>query len=119
MWARIVNTFLGLLIMVSPSVLHFEKTAANNNYIVGPLVITVAVIAMWEFNQNARYFNVVTGGWLVIAPFILSFSTAALTTDLTIGLLVIVFSFVKVIVNKRYGGGWRSLFQDKPLHIEE
>ncbi len=119
MWARIVNAFLGLLVMASPSILQFEKIAADINYITGPLIITTAVIAMWEFNQNVRYFNVVTGVWLVIAPFIFSFSTAALTTDLILGLLVILFAFIKVNVSKRYGGGWRSLFQDNPLHMQE
>lgn len=119
MWARMVNAFLGLLVMISPSIFQFEEIAANNNYITGPLIITTAIIAMWEFNQKVRYFNVVTGVWLVIAPFIFSFSTAALTTDLILGLLVILLSFIKVKVSKRYGRGWRSLFQDNPLHMQE
>lgn len=111
MWASIINTILGLWVMISPYVLHFEKTAANNNYIVGPLVITFAITSLWEVNRSARYLNMVAGSWLVISPFLLRFKSAdVIWITVVSGILILSFSFVKGKVRGNYGGGWRSLF---------
>ncbi len=76
MWAAIINILLGLWLMISPALLQFEKAAFNNNYIVGPLVLTCAVMALWEVNRSARYLNMAAGGWLVASPFILNFQSS-------------------------------------------
>ncbi|MGI8952606.1 MAG: SPW repeat domain-containing protein [Chitinophagaceae bacterium] len=117
MWARILSMLIGLGLMITPAVFNFDKIAADNNHIVGPLVITFAVISLWEINRNVRLFNIVTGGWLIISPFILKFSSPALLIDLFSGIAVVIFSFYKGKIKHSYGGGWRSLFQKNPLHI--
>lgn len=120
MWAPIINILLGLWLMFSPALLQFEKAASNNNYIVGPLVLTFAIITLWELNRSARYFNIVAGVWLVVSPFIIGFQSPT-TTWITIlsGALITGFSFVKRSVKRNYGGGWRSLFEKDPLHIRQ
>ncbi len=118
MWAQIINIVIGLGLMVAPSILKFNKVDADNNHIVGPLVITFAVISLWEINRNARWFNIVTGSWLLIAPFVLAFTFSAKIVDLIAGVLIIIFSFFSGKVKRKYGGGWRSLFQKHPLHMQ-
>lgn len=118
MWAQIVNIIIGLALMVTPAILKFNKVAANNNHIVGPLVITFAVISFWEINRNVRLFNIVTGCWLILSPFIVAFSSEALVTDIASGIAIIIFSLFKSKIKSRYGGGWRSLFQKHPLHTQ-
>jgi len=118
MWAQIINIVIGLGLMVTPALLRFNKVAADNNHIVGPLVITFAVISLWEINRNARLFNIVTGCWLILSPFIVGFSSVALVTDIVSGIAVILFSLNKGKIKSRYGGGWRSLFQKHPLHVQ-
>src|SRR5688572_5526958 len=83
MWAAIINILLGLWLMFSPGLLQFEKAASDNNYIVGPLVLTFAIIALWELNRSARFFNIAIGVWLVISPFIIGFQSPT-TTWITI-----------------------------------
>ena len=119
MWAIIINILLGLWLMFSPGLLQFEKLAANNNYIVGPLVLTFAIIALWELNRSVRFLNMMLGAWLVVSPFILGIQSST-TTWVTIlsGALLIVFSFVKRRVKKSYGGGWHSLFEKDPVHLQ-
>lgn len=112
MWAAVVNIILGVWIMLAPSLFEFEKKAADNNYIVGPLVITIAITAIWEVNRSARYFNLVAGVWLAASPFILAFdSPAAIWNDLIGGLLITMFSLIKGKIKGKYGGGWRSLIR--------
>lgn len=118
MWAQIVNILIGLGLMVVPAIFKFDRIAADNNHIVGPLVVTFAVISLWEINRNARLFNIVTGLWLVLSPFVLGFASPERTIDILSGVAVILFSLFKGKIKSRYGGGWRSLFQKHPMHME-
>ena len=111
MWAAIINILLGLWLMISPYLLQLEKAASNNNYIVGPMVLTFAITALWEINRSARYFNIAAGAWLAASPFILNFQAADATwNSIVSGVLIAVFSFVKGTIKGKYGGGWKSLF---------
>lgn len=118
MWAQIINIFIGLGLMVAPAVFNFSKAAADNNHIAGPLVLTFALISIWQINRNVRLFNIVTGAWFVLSPFIFGFDKTAATIDVVAGILIIIFSLFKGKMQSSYGGGWRSLFQKNPLHIQ-
>lgn len=103
--------------MVCPAIFKFDKIAADNNHITGPLVITFAIVAIWEINRNVRWFNAVAGLWLILSPFVLNFTSAGRAIDIVAGLAVIGLSLFKGTIKNNYGGGWRSLFQKNPLHI--
>lgn len=120
MWAAIVNTMLGIWVIVSPGLLDFGRRAADSNHIAGPVEIIFAVTAIWEINRSARYFNLVTGAWLALSPFVLSFDSPAATwNNLAVGIAIIVLSLVRGRIKGRYGGGWRSLFQKDPVHMQQ
>jgi hypothetical protein len=120
MWGAIINILLGLWLMISPGWLQFEKIASSNNYIVGPLVLTFAITALWEVNRSVRFFNVTAGVWLVISPFVLGFqSPTGIWTTILSGVLITGFSFVKGPIKRNYGGGWRSLFEKNPAHLRQ
>src|SRR5687767_4552078 len=96
MWAAIVNIITGLWLMFSPYLLQLEKTASYNNYIIGPLVLTFAITAIWEVNRSARYLNMVAGAWLAVSPFILVIPSGEATWNSVIsGVLITALSFVK------------------------
>ena len=117
MWGAIINILLGLWLMISPGLLQFDKIASSNNYIVGPLVLTFAITALWEVNRSMRFFNVATGVWLIFSPLIVDIqSSVADWATVLSGILITAFSFVKGNVKKNYGGGWRSLFKKDPVH---
>jgi hypothetical protein len=112
MWAAILNTLIGLWTMFAPGLLEFEKTAANNCYIVGPLVITVAVASIWGVNRSFRYFNLLAGIWLAVSPVFLSYDTIPeIANSLASGVLMTLLSLVKGKIKHQYGGGWRILFK--------
>ena len=119
MWAQMINILLGLWVMISPALLNYNQTIANNNHIAGPLIITFAVVSLWEVNRNVRVMNIVTGAWMIASVFLLpADSTIALISNGIAGLLILIFSFVKRPTNDAYGGGWSSLFQKNPLHLQ-
>jgi hypothetical protein len=120
MWGAIINILLGLWLMISPGLLLFDKSASSNNYIVGPLVLTFAITALWEVNRSVRFLNVGAGAWLIIAPLIVGFqSPVADWVSVLSGILITAFSFVRGTVKKKYGGGWRSLFEKNPVHLQQ
>lgn len=116
MWAQVLNIILGLAVMAAPGLLGFDKAASNNNYIVGPLVITFALVATTDVGRNTRLFNIPAGFWLMIGPLILGFDNQVRLTDMLLGILIVIFSLYKGKITQRFGGGWRSLWQKEPEH---
>ena len=118
MWAAIVNAIIGLFVMIAPALFQFNKSAANHYHIAGPIVVTFAVVSLWEVNHAAHYFNILPGLWLIIAPFLFHFSSSTATWMAVLcGVLIILLSLVKRKMKGKYGGGWRSLLQHNPLHM--
>ena len=120
MWAQIINVLIGLWLMVSPAVLQLDRKAADNAHILGPVIVSMAVIALSQSVRNVRYINVLCGLWLLVAPWLLSYSqTAGYINDLLAGIAVILLSLIRGDIKHSFGGGWRSLFQDNPSHIRK
>jgi hypothetical protein len=119
MWAAVVNMILGVWVMMAPAILGYETAAAHNSYVVGPLVITFAITAIWEVNRSARFLNIPAGLWLAVAPFVLGYEGVSVYNDLATGLAIAALSLAKGKITGSYGGGWRSLFQKKPLHEQD
>ena len=120
MWAAIMNVVMGLWMMITPALFDFEKRTADNHYIVGPLVITFAITAIWEVNRSTRYFNLVAGLWLAASPFLLSFQQQeVIWINLITGIIIALLSLVRGKIKGQYGGGWRSLFEKNSAVFEK
>lgn len=119
MWAQVVNILIGLWAMISPAVFHAEQTAADNNHITGPLIITFAVTSLWEINRSVRLVNIVIGGWLALSPLFIHFGQPMWLSNVIAGIVVVILSLVKQEKKTHYGGGWRSLFQKNPVHMKK
>ena len=120
MWNAIINIVLGIWLIISPSFFEMNKITSNNNYIIGPLVITFSAISLWKINRNAIKANILLGLWLLIALFVLDFTrTIAFFSNGACGAFIIVLSAIKRRIVRNFGGGWRSLFQHNPLHLRE
>ena len=117
MGAIIINILLGLWVMASPAVLALSGSAADINYIAGPLIVTFGVIALWDINRSVRYTNVPIGLWLVISAFVLPFHGPAVWSNIVAGILVAALSLVPAAPKKQFGGGWKSLFEEEPEHM--
>ncbi len=97
--------------MVSPAVLNYADPARANDRLIGPIVASLAIIAMWEIARPLRWINVVLGGWLLIAPWLLGHASDARWNSLAAGALIFGFSLVKGRRTHRIGGGWSSLWK--------
>ncbi|WP_127845650.1 SPW repeat domain-containing protein [Psychroflexus aestuariivivens] len=120
MWARIINTILGLWLMIAPSFFEYSSLAADNGHILGPVIITFSVIAFWEATRVLRKWNYPIAIWLIIAPWVLGYeNNIAIISDIGVGVLVLLFASVKGKIEKNYGGGWSSLWKKNPKHLKQ
>lgn len=119
MWAQFINIALGLMVMLAPGLWDYDKSAASNNYIAGPLVITFAIISITDVGRNIRWFNVPVGFWLLISPLVFEMGEPGIILNMLAGMGIVIFSLIKGKRQSRFGGGWRSLFQKHPLHAAE
>lgn len=119
MWIQVLTIILGLFLMFAPSAWSFDKAASDHHYIIGPLIITTAIIALWEINRGLRWMNVVIGAWMLVSPLVLKSNETVATIDVVCAILLILFSLFKGTVKHRYGGGWSSLIQKNPMHVKE
>ncbi len=111
---RIVEILLGVWLMASPTVLDYAGNAAGtNDRIVGPLVVSVAGIAVAEVSRPFRWCQIVLGLWLLIAPWVFGHATVPLLNDLIVGVLLIVLATRGGQVSEAFGGGWPSLWRSE------
>lgn len=120
MWAQVINAIAGLWLMAAPTILGADKTAADNDHIIGPIIVSFAVISWWESTRVVRLYNLPLGLWLLLAPWVLGYSETIVTVnDMVVGALVIGFSLVKGKIENRYGGGWSAIWKSDSLHAQE
>ena len=116
MWSPITTALLGIWLIASTTLFGAEARQATINYICGPLIITIAVIAFWELNRNFLKCNIAVAAFLLVFPFfhLPQDHLEIIVSNSLTALAVMLLAFVKRKLRQRYGGGWSSLFQ--PYH---
>lgn len=105
-------TFLGIWMMVAPDLLGFSKKISDNAHIIGPLIVTCSIVAMWECTRNARLINFPLAVWLLAAPLVLQYdSDVALMNDYAVAIAIIFLMLVKPKRKHRFAGGWMALWR--------
>lgn len=114
MWAHVLAALAGIWLMASPAVLDYADPARDNDRIIGPIVASLATIAIWELTRPLRWVNVILGAWLLIAPWMLGHPPDARWNSLAAGALILALSLVKGSRTHQVGGGWSSLWKGVP-----
>jgi hypothetical protein len=109
-WPRLLSAGAGLWLMAAPAALGYDDPAATSDRIVGPIVVTVAVVAMWEATRGFRWANWLCAVWLLLAPWLLAFPSAAAASSSVAGLVVALAVPWGGVPAERFGGGWRALW---------
>ena len=114
MWAHLVSASIGIWLMMSPSFLGYGRPLATSDWIVGPLVTSVGLIAAWEVTRPLRFINVLFAAWVALSPFVLVGERAAATNHVLCGVAIGVLSLVRGRNKHAVAGGWRALRQRTP-----
>ncbi len=107
-WAQLVVMLLGLWLMLAPAVLGYDNggAAAMNDRIVGPVVATLATVAIWEVTRSLRWVNVVLGLWLIVGVWVIGGETVAAINSTATGVGIVALSVMQRWRVVRYGEGW-------------
>ncbi len=115
MWPRFISLLLGIWLTAAPDLLHYGGQARTNDYIIGPLIMTFAMIAMSESTRSVRWINVLLGNWMVIAPVAFDYSIAQALHSQALGLAVALTALIKGSMVERFDGGWATLWRRSEL----
>lgn len=110
MLAQYLNVAIGIWLMAAPYVIGYDGAAANNHFIIGPIVATIAGIAVSEVARPLRWLNLPLGLWLAICPIILSYPALGAVNTVACGLLIAICSCIRGQIKHKIGGGWRMLW---------
>jgi len=107
-WSLLISAFIGFWLMAAPPALDATGTAANSDFLLGPLVAVTAVIAMAEVARPLRFVNVAFGLWLIVSPWLLGGATTGSTVnDIVAGVALIILSLPRGAVREGYGAWQR------------
>jgi hypothetical protein len=111
MWPRLASLALGVWLMAAPAALGYGDPARTNDRVVGPIVASIACVAVWEVVRALRWVNVVPALWLLTAPWVLGYERDAAVNSVAVGLALLALVVVRGPVRQRFGGGWRALLR--------
>jgi hypothetical protein len=110
-WNHLLVIALGVWLMAAPDVMQYEGTERIVDHIVGPLVVSMAIIAMAQVTRSVRWINVALGLWLMLAPVLLRYEPLHIgARSALIGGTILLLSLVKGPERSQTGGGWRRVW---------
>lgn len=116
-WNHLLIVFLGAWLMAAPDVMEYEGPERIVDHLVGPLVVSAAIIAMAEATRAVRWINVMLGIWLMLAPVLTGYEPLHIgARSALIGATIFILSIFFGGPNReQIGGGWRRLWAT-PVH---
>jgi nucleoside-diphosphate-sugar epimerase/uncharacterized membrane protein len=93
-WNLLASTLFGVVLMCTRLLFDTAGQAADNDHIVGALVVTFSIMAWGEVARPLRFANIAFGAWLLIAPWVLDgYAGGAVVASLLFGLVLIVLAY--------------------------
>ena len=102
-WEDWIGAALGLWLLASPNVIPYGGSAATQNaFLVGVLLLAIAVVEITTFRAWEEWINVILGVWLVVSPWVLGATVIATTNLVIVGLLVLALALYEIWDERRH-----------------
>ena len=109
-WTVAASAAIGCALMLTRLLFDTAGPAADNDHLIGALVVTFAVMALAEVARPLRLANAAFGAWLVLAPWLLDgYGPAGSVFAGLAGLLLIALSLPRGAIVSHYGAWDRYL----------
>ncbi len=103
-WALTASTVIGILLMCTRLLFDTSGAAADNDHIVGSLVVTFSIMAWGEVARPLRFVNIAFGAWLLVAPWVIGgYSGIAAAASVFFGIALIWLALPLGRVSSHYG----------------
>ncbi len=110
-WVTAILVLIGMWLMAAPDLFGYGRPIRTVDHVVGPLIITCALIAFAEATRAIRWINFLLGAWLVVAPLILNHGFATTLQSASLGLIVMLLALLPGRRRERLDGGWAILWK--------
>ena len=103
-WSLAASIAIGAALMFSRLLFDASGAAADNDHLIGSLVITVSVIALAEMARPLRYVNALFGAWLLAAPWLIEgYSALGAGASVVAGALLVALALPRGPIRCHYG----------------
>lgn len=112
-WTLSASMVIGIVLMLTRLLADTTGSAADNDHLIGSLVVTFSVMALGEVARPLRFANALFGAWMLLAPWILEgYFGRGTAIALLAGLLLIALSLPRGSIHSHYGNWDRYLQAD-------
>ena len=113
MWVQACNVLLGIWLIFSPAILHFDATPnapATMARAIAPIVILLGLVSLRDVTRIFRWLQFLPAAWLLLSPWFLHSSPGVpLANQELVGMAIVLVASIPGPITKRTGGGWLSL----------
>lgn len=113
MWVQACNVVLGIWLLVSPAILHFDgapNAPATMARAIAPIVILIGLVSLRDVTRIFRWLQFLPAAWLLLCPWFLHYAPGVpLANQELVGMAIAVIAAIPGPIHKRTGGGWLSL----------
>lgn len=113
MWIQACNILLGIWLIFSPAILHFDGTPNAPETMartIAPIVIVLGLVSLRDVTRIFRWLQYLPATWLMLCPWFLHYAPGVpLANQELVGMAIAVIAAIPGHISKRTGGGWLSL----------
>ncbi|MDQ1921563.1 NAD-dependent epimerase/dehydratase family protein [Massilia pseudoviolaceinigra] len=100
----LASTAIGVALMCTRLLFGTADEAADNDHIIGSLIVTFSIMAWGEVARPLRFANIGFGAWLLAAPWLLAgYSSAAAIASIFFGIALIVLANLRGRIVYHFG----------------
>ena len=119
-WTLFVSMLIGAVLMSTRLLFDTQGLAADNDHVVGALVVTFSIMAWGEVARPLRFVNVAFGLWLLVSPWIIGgYSGVAAAASVFFGLMLVWLAIPLGRVASHFGSWDRIARWRVPLRLPQ
>ena len=117
-WTLLASTAVGVVLMCTRLLFDTAGAAANNDHIVGSLVVTFSIMAWGEVARPLRFVNIGFGLWLLASPWIIGgYAGVAAVASVLFGIALVFMAIPPGRIAAHFGSWDRIARLRVPLHV--
>lgn len=115
-WTLVVSTAIGIALMCTRLLFDASGAAADNDHIIGSLVVTFSIMAWGEVARPLRFVHLLFGAWLMASPWAIGgYSGVGAAASVLFGLALFWLALPQGRIVGRYGA-WDKVARFR-LHL--
>ncbi len=109
MTAQLIGAAAGVVIMAAPSIFGYDGVAADIDHIIGPLAVSVGIVAASQILRSVRWIDAALGIASLASLLFVSRGVSGSIIVAVAAAVLVVTPLFQGSVDVDFGGGWAGL----------